>query len=103
MPLDSGHKIVDLILICGILFYMTKNEFNAAFNIAKNFSVDLTNVDSSHMFGYGLPDFEPVHVTLEQVAKEIRWAALQFNGQWNGEALDEVAKLGRRNFIVLGA
>jgi hypothetical protein len=81
---------------------MTKNEFADAFKIAKDFSIDLTNVDSSHMFGYGLPDFAPVHVTLEQVAKEIRWHALQFNGEWNGEALNEVANLGRRNFIVLG-
>jgi len=82
---------------------MTKHEFTAAFKIANDFSIDLSNVDDSHLYGYGLPDFKPVHVTLEQVAKEIRWAALQFNGEWNGEALDEVAKLGRRNFIVLGA
>lgn len=82
---------------------MTKNQFDAAFNIAKNVSIDLTNVDSSHMFGYGLPNFNPVHVTLEQVAKEIRHHALQFNGEWDGEALNEVANLGRRNFIVLGS
>lgn len=82
---------------------MTKHEFNAAFKIANDFSIDLSNVDDSHLYGYGLPDFKPVHVTLEQVAKEIRWAALQFNGEWNGSVLDEVAKLARRNFIVLGA
>ena len=81
---------------------MTKNEFASAFKIAKDFSIDLTNVDNSHIFGYGLPHFVPVHCTLEQVAKEIRWSALQFDGQWNGDALNEVANLGRRNFIVLG-
>jgi hypothetical protein len=81
---------------------MTKTEFAQAFAIAKDSSRDLSNVDTGHMFGYGMYDFVPVHVTLEQVAKEIRWHALQFNGEWNGQALNEVAKCGRRNFIVLG-
>lgn len=81
---------------------MTKNEFAAAFKIAKDLSIDLSNVDDSQLYGYGLPGFKPVHVTLEMVAREIRWHALQLNGEWNGEALNEVANLGRRKFIVVG-
>lgn len=81
---------------------MTLSEFKAAFAIAKDTNRDLSEVDDSNLFGYGLPDFKPVHTTLEAVAKTIRWQALQWNGQWDAEELDEVARLGRRNFIVLG-
>ena len=81
---------------------MTLQQFQQAFDIAKNFNRDLSNVDDSILFGYGLPDFKPVHTTLEAVAKTIRWQALQFNGQWDAEALNEVAEAGRRNFLVLG-
>jgi len=81
---------------------MTLAQFQSAFAIAKDFDRDLSNVDNSTLYGYGLADFKPVHTTLEAVAKTIRWQALQFNGEWNAEALNEVAELGRRNFLVLG-
>lgn len=79
---------------------MTLTQFQKAFAIA-NSNVDLSNVDDSILFGYGLPTFKPVHTTLEAVAKTIRWQALQFNGQWNAEALNEVAEHGRKNFLIL--
>jgi hypothetical protein len=81
---------------------MTLQQFQEAFAIAKDFARDLSNVDDSVLYGYGLPNFKPVHTTLEAVAKVIRWQALQFNGQWDSVALNEVAELGRRNFLVLG-
>lgn len=81
---------------------MTLQQFQDAFAIAKDFNRSLSEVDNSILFGYGLPDFKPVHTTLEAVAKTIRWQALQFNGQWDSEALNEIAELGRRNFLVLG-
>jgi hypothetical protein len=81
---------------------MTLSEFKSAFAIAKDLKRDLSDVDDSNLFGYGLSSFHPVHTTLEAVAKTIRWQALQWNGQWDAEQLDQVAKLGRKNFIVLG-
>lgn len=81
---------------------MTLSQFQAAFAIAKDFSIDLSNVDDTNLFGFGLLDFAPVHTTLQAVAKTIRYQALQFNGEWNAEALDEVAKLGKKNFLILG-
>ena len=81
---------------------MTLQEFQSAFSIAKDFNRDLSNVDDSILYGYGLPEFKPVYMTLEAVAKTIRWQALQFNGQWDAQELDEVARLGRKNFLVLG-
>jgi hypothetical protein len=81
---------------------MTLNQFQQAFAIAKDFNRDLTNVDDAMLYGFGLSSFKPVYTTLEAVAKIIRWQALQFNGEWNGEALNEVVELGRKNFLVLG-
>jgi hypothetical protein len=80
---------------------MTLVQFQKAFAIANDVSIDLSNVDDSSLFGCGLPRFKPVHTTLEAVAKMIRWQAMQFNGQWNAEALNEVAEVGRKNFLIL--
>jgi hypothetical protein len=79
---------------------MNKHEAKAAFQIACS-DVDLSNVDNSVIFGYGLPGFIPVAVTLEMVAKEMRHHAMQLNGEWNSEALQEVINCGRRSFIIL--
>jgi len=81
---------------------MTLSQFQAAFAIAKDSDRDLSNVDDSILFGCGLSSFKPVHTTLEAVAKLIRWQAYQFNGEWDAEALNEVAVLGRKNFLILG-
>jgi len=81
---------------------MTLSQFQAAFAIAKDFSRDLSKVDDGILFGFGLLGFVPIHTTLEAVAKTIRWQALQMNGEWDSEALNEVATLGRKNFLILG-
>lgn len=80
---------------------MNLAQFQAAFQIAKS-DKDLSGVDDSNLFGFGLPDFRPVHTTIEAVAKTIRWQAKTLAGTWDAEALDEVVTLGRKKFIVLG-
>lgn len=80
---------------------MTIEQLQKAFAIANDRNVDLSNVDDTNLFGFGLPTFAPVYTTLQAVAKVIRWQALQFNGQWNAEALNEVAQLGRKKFLIL--
>ena len=79
---------------------MTKQQFSQALEIAKS-DRDLSNIDNSVIFGYGLPDFKPVHVTLEMVAKEIRWNSFMFSGEICSTALNEVATHGRRNFLII--
>jgi len=73
---------------------MLKDQFDRAFAIARS-KADLSQVDDSILFGYGLPDFAPVTVPIETVAKTIRWQALQFNGQWDTEELEAC----RRAFV----
>lgn len=80
---------------------MTHPEFQEAFRIA-NSEEDLTNVDDSHLFGFGLPDFQPTSTTLKAVAKIIRWQAHQFNGEWNSKMLEEVRRFGKKRFLIVG-
>lgn len=52
---------------------MNKAEMTQALTIAKNADIDLTNEDISLFDGYGLNGFVPIHVTVKQVARVIRW------------------------------
>ena len=81
---------------------MTAKEFNAAFKIADNDSIDLSDVDNSVIVGYGLSDFKPVYVTLKMVAKEIRYHAMMMNGKWDSEAIQDVRYHARKAFIIVG-
>jgi len=80
---------------------MTKAEFSQAVKIAKDLNTDLSNKDDSIIFGCGLPNFVPVHVTIEQVAKFIRWQALQFNGEFDAHALNECAEIAKKKFLIV--
>lgn len=81
---------------------MTFKQFQIAYSIAKDFDRNLSDVDDSNLYGFGLREFRPTHTTLEAVAKIIRWQALQFNGEWDIDALNEVIQHGRKKFLVLG-
>lgn len=79
---------------------MNAAQFKQAFSLADS-DVDLTGVDDSHLFGYGLRDFKPVFTTIEAVAKIIRWQAHYLNGKWDQNELNEIARLGRKRFLIL--
>jgi hypothetical protein len=80
---------------------MTKDEMKQALTLAKTRKVK-EPTDISIFAGFGLRDFEPVNVTLDSVAALISWQALQFNGEWDAEALNEIAIAGRKKFIIIG-
>lgn len=80
---------------------MTLAQFQIAFKAAQNPTLDLSATDDSMLYGCGLPGFKPVHTTIAAVAKLIRWQARQFNGEWNAEALNEVATIGRKKFMIV--
>jgi len=79
---------------------MTTAQFQAAFDIAKS-DRDLTAVDDSVMYGYGLPDFKPVVATIEAVARTIRWQCQYLTGGWDSEALNECRNLFRHRVTIL--
>jgi len=80
---------------------MTRVEFRKAFELAGT-ETDLSKFDLSQFDGFGLPGFQPVTVTLGQVARLLRWQALRFDGSWDMEAAHEVLECGRRRFVVVG-
>ena len=83
---------------------MTKPEFAKAFEIAKDFdnSPTIMDVDIAIFDGFDLNDFNPVYVTLRQIARLIRYQALYLSGEWDSEALNEIGHFGKKRFIVIG-
>lgn len=79
---------------------MTRNEFKQAFALA-NSDAELSASAAGIFDGFGLPNFSPVHVTIAHVAELIRWQAKYLNGEWDAEALQEIADLGRKRFLIL--
>lgn len=77
-------------------------DFARAATLAKSLA-PLEWVDIAPLCGCALPGFDPVFVTLEQVAALIRWQALQFDGKFDGEELASLAAIARRKFFLIGA
>ncbi len=80
---------------------MTNDELNRAFSIAQG-GEELDDSSLDVFLGFGLPGFRPVVCTLQMVARLIRWQCQQFNGGWDAEALQEIARHGRHRFIIVG-
>jgi hypothetical protein len=78
---------------------MTAANATAAIKLALS-DADL-KADLSPFDGFGLPGYQPVHVTLEQVAGLIRWQAITFNGELEQNALREVLAAGKRHFLIV--
>jgi hypothetical protein len=96
------EKVFDSVAVySNVVLVMTLAQFQVAVKAAQNPTLDLTATDDTMLFGYGLPEFKPVHTTIAAVAKVIRWQARQFNGQWDMVELDALAKLARRKFIIV--
>ena len=81
---------------------MTRNQFASAVTLARDYSRDFSAIDDSPLFGCGLPGFKPVFVTLEQVAKFVRWQCAFINGNgFDGESLAECAGIARAKFTLV--
>lgn len=78
---------------------MNKAEFNRAYAIATS-SRDLSDVNDDLLFGFGLPDFQPVATTVEAAAKTIRWQCVQLNGGIDTVALNECRQLFRQRVQI---
>lgn len=79
---------------------MTKKDLSQALKLARS-NIDL-KVDTSFFDGYGLRDFKPVHCTICQVAQLMRWQVLNITGTVDAEALNELATVGRKKFVIIG-
>jgi len=81
---------------------MTKDEFKEAFALAES-QADLSEADIDVFCGFANGGYGPVYVTIQQVARLIRWQAQYLNGQWDNEALREIAERGRGRFQIVNA
>ena len=81
---------------------MNKAELNEALAVAKS-NADLSMEDISIFDGFGLSDFQPVHVTIGQVARLIRYQCQQMDGGYDAENFNDIAEFGRKRFTVYGA
>jgi hypothetical protein len=83
----------------GEVLKLTKQEFSDALTLA-NSDAKLDG-DLSVFEGFGLEGFKPVYCTVEQVASLIRYQCLQFNGNLDSLALNEIGRHGKRKFIII--
>ena len=83
-----------------IINNMTKSQFSEALKLAQS-GKDLSMFDDLPLFGCGLPDFKPVYCTIGQVARILNYQCAMFNGQWDGEELNNMAHIARRNFLIV--
>jgi hypothetical protein len=68
---------------------MTDLEFKKACRLAFDTSVDLRIYFNDALMGFGLPDFKPVLLHLEEVAECIRWQCLCLDGSIDQKNLAE--------------
>ena len=81
---------------------MTRNELSRALAIAySDEELDETNAPISPFDGYGLPDFDPVYVTVYQIARLIRWQCFFWDGTLDNDEFQGIATLGRKRFLVI--
>ena len=80
---------------------MKASQFAQAASLAKS-EADFSAIDDSAMYGCALSEFAfPVFVTIEQVAKFIRYQALQLDGKFDAEELASLAGIFRRKFMLI--
>ncbi len=78
---------------------MTKTQYAAAIKIAQN--EDLSQIDDTPLHGCALPEFQPVFVAIEQVAKMIAHLGHQFNGGWDFEAVNDFYFVAKKKFTII--
>ena len=82
---------------------MTKPELTKALAIAKSEKeLNDSNASIDIFDGYGLSCFKPVHVTIDQVARLIRWQCAYIGGGWDAKELDNLCHLAKKRFLIVG-
>lgn len=80
---------------------MTAEQFRHAVIIAKaDVQIDSKAHSLEPFDGYGLPDFEPITVTIEQVARCILYQCAYMFGGWDEEELENVRYFAKKRFII---
>ena len=82
---------------------MTREQISQAVKLVESKDFDYTKHDDSNLFGCGLNDFKyPVYTTIGAVARLIAWQARTFGGTWDAVELDNMARIARKKFLIIG-
>ena len=82
---------------------MTKTELTEAFAMSRDNPDNCVHFGDIWVFaGYGLHGFKPVHCRLIDIARLLLWQCQNLDGSWDMEEMGEIAKLGRKLFIIVG-
>lgn len=81
---------------------MTTKQFAEAVKLAEKNPQSLQNEDDSVLHGCALSTFDPVHTTIPTVAKLVHYQAMQFNGRWDMQELDNMAQIAKKKFLIVG-
>lgn len=79
---------------------MDKREIRSAMAIARS-DRDLSKVDDANLYGCALPEFTPVHTTLDAVAKLARYQCATLDGGWDADEFDSICRIAKRKFMVI--
>lgn len=76
-------------------------DFNKALAIAQaDVKIDPVMHPIDPMFGCGCSDFEPIEITLEQMARHIRWQAAFMDGTWDYDEINSCKVIAKRVFLL---
>ena len=90
---------------------MTRNELSLAVSLAQSYEkLELGTFIGKHgsqrlidLFnGYALSDYNPVHITIRDLAALVRYECMMMNGELDTAALQEIAEVGKAKFIIIG-
>jgi|SaaInlV_165m_DNA_2_1040747.scaffolds.fasta_scaffold159401_1 hypothetical protein len=88
---------------------MTRNELSLAVAMAQSdeeletFIGENSSQRLIDLFnGFGLSDYNPVHITIRDLACLVRYECTMMNCELDNHALNEIAELGKTKFIIVG-
>jgi hypothetical protein len=83
---------------------MTHSQFNKVFRLASEQDfIAVTPREMTPLEGCALPGFNyKVAVTREVAASFLRWHALQLDGKWHLEKVEEMRKIFKRKVLLIG-
>ena len=80
---------------------MMRDQLSEALTLARSGAA--LSLDEITIFdGFALRDFAPLVCTVEALAVLVRWQCICFDGSVDHDALNEIATVGRRKFLVVG-
>ena len=79
---------------------MNAVEIKLATEIARDYSIDVSQENYDVMFGFGCSDFTPITVSLRTVARMMRYQCCCMDGSWDYKQYNEDLPASRKNIRV---